>query len=71
MDLTQHVSDRISALNVGESMTISVQELLISRTDFQSIALFLLKESKKGMFSVCSSQQSPELQRTSLTINKN
>lgn len=71
MDLTQLVSDRISALNVGESITISVQELLISRTDFQSIALFLLKESKNGMFSISSTQQSSGLERTSLTINKN
>lgn len=71
MDLTQLVSDRISALNVGESITISVQELLISRTDFQSIALFLLKESKNGMFSISSSQQSSGFERTSLTINKN
>lgn len=72
MDLIQQVSDRISALQAGEIMTISVQELLISRADFQSIATFFLKESQNGFFSILSSnQQIPWFDRTSLTISKN
>lgn len=72
MDIIQQVSDRISALKTGEMMTISVQELLISRADFQSIATFFLKESQHGFFSIMSSNQQPSwFERTSLTISKN
>lgn len=71
MDLIQHLTNRITALPAGESITISVQELLISRADFQSIATYLRKESQHGFFSILSSgQQLSWFDRTSLTIHK-
>lgn len=52
MDLLNHVSHRIAALDSGEQWIVSAQKLLISRTDFQSLSVFLSRESEKGLFSL-------------------
>jgi hypothetical protein len=52
MDLLNHVSHRISALDSGEQWIVSAQKLLISRADFQSLSVFLTRESEKGHFSL-------------------
>ncbi|WP_448761594.1 hypothetical protein [Acinetobacter tandoii] len=52
MDLLNHVSHRIAALDSGEQWIVSAQKLLISRTDFQSLSIFLSRESEKGHFSI-------------------
>lgn len=71
MDLTQQVSERISALHTGEIVTISVQDLLISRTDFQAITVFLNQQSQNGLFSVSAPlASSSRFEQTSLTITK-
>ncbi|AMW77606.1 hypothetical protein AMD27_00945 [Acinetobacter sp. TGL-Y2] len=71
MDLIQHVSERISALKAGEIVTISVQDLLISRTDFQAITVFLNQLSQNGLFSVAAPlASSSRFEQTSLTITK-
>lgn len=52
MDLLNHVSHRIAALDSGEQWIVSAQKLLISRADFQSLSVFLTRESEKGHFSL-------------------
>lgn len=71
MDLLKQISERINHLKSGENVTISAQNLLISRTDFQSIFVYLEQESKKGGFSIHpNSRQKNGFENTSLTINK-
>lgn len=71
MDMLKQISDRIALLKSGENYTISAQELLVSRSDFQSISIFLKQEAKQGMYSIVSpSNPSMWLGATSLTINK-
>ena len=72
MDPLNQISQRISQLHAGEHWTVSAQELLISRTDFQSISVFLSRESNKGDFSLQETEMPiPRAGRTSLTIIKN
>lgn len=72
MDPLNQISHRISQLHSGEQWTISAQDLLISRTDFQSISIFLNRESNKGDFSVLKVENPvPRFGLTSLTIIKN
>ncbi|MHA3893430.1 hypothetical protein [Acinetobacter sp. GXMZU3951] len=52
MDLLNHVSRRIASLDSGEQWIVSAQQLLISRADFQSLSVFLSRESEKGHFSL-------------------
>jgi hypothetical protein len=52
MDLLNHVSHRIAALDSGEQWIVSAQKLLLSRADFQSLSVFLSRESEKGLFSL-------------------
>lgn len=71
MNLIQHISTHINTLHSGEQWTVSAQELLISRGDFQCLSLFLSREAEKGEFSI----QIPErlrswLEHTSLTVIK-
>jgi len=71
MDLLKQISNRIAQLHSGEKWTISIQDLLISRTDFQSIFVFLTRESEKGLFSLSNSgQATSKFDQTSLTIIK-
>ena len=71
MTALNQISNRISTLDSGERWTISVQDLLLSRSDFQSISVFLDRESEKGLFSVDSPNPlSSWFERTSLTITK-
>ncbi|NCI78189.1 hypothetical protein [Acinetobacter kanungonis] len=58
MDLLNHVSHRIAALDSGEKWIVSAQKLLISRTDFQSLSVFLTRESEKGHFSLSPESES-------------
>ncbi|MEG0344515.1 MAG: hypothetical protein RR633_20185 [Acinetobacter sp.] len=72
MDLLSQISNRIAQLHSGEKWTVSVQDLLISRADFQSISVFLKHESKKGLFSLaCAEKAKSRFDQTSLTIIKN
>lgn len=72
MDMLNQISDRIAQLNAGEKWTVSVHDLLISRTDFHSISIFLTRESEKGTFSLTDHDAiRPHLGHTSLTIIKN
>ncbi|MEG0481565.1 MAG: hypothetical protein RR575_00545 [Acinetobacter sp.] len=72
MDLLNQISNRIAQLDSGEKWTVSVQDLLISRADFQSISVFLSRESEKGQFSLaCVKTIQPKFEQTSLTIIKN
>ena len=41
VDTLNRISNHIHQLHTGEQWTLSVQDLLISRTDFQSISVFL------------------------------
>ena len=71
MDLLNQISNKISALHSGEKCTISVQDLQISRNDFQSMSVFLSRESEKGLFSIDLSQPVKTwFEQTSVTIIK-
>ena len=70
MDTLNRISNHIHQLHTGEQWTLSVQDLLISRTDFQSISIFLSRESGKGHFSLLEGQTNSHIGHTSLTIIK-
>ncbi len=72
MDLLTQISKRIAKLNSGEKWTISAQDLLLSRTDFQSISVYLSrKAAEKGDFSVSTPESlTPWYGNTSFTIIK-
>jgi hypothetical protein len=71
MDLLNQISDRIAQLHTGEKWTLSIQDLLISRADFQSLSVFLFRESEKGSFFLSDTDQlKSRFGRTSLTIIK-
>ncbi|RZG45490.1 hypothetical protein [Acinetobacter wuhouensis] len=72
MDLPNQISNRIAQLRSGEKWTVSIQDLLISRADFQSLSVFLSRESEKGTFSLGDvGNIKPHFEHTSLTIIKN
>ena len=72
MDLPNQISNRIAQLRSGEKWTVSIQDLLISRADFQSLSVFLSRESEKGTFSLGDvGNIKPHFGHTSLTIIKN
>ncbi|MFW2076189.1 hypothetical protein ACG94X_00410 [Acinetobacter sp. ULE_I010] len=72
MDLLNQISNQIEQLNSGEKWTVSVQDLLISRADFQSVSVFLSRESEKGLFSLSDlGTIKARFDQTSLTIIKN
>ena len=72
IDLLNQISNRIAQLSSGEKWTVSIQDLWISRTDFQSLAVFLCRESENGTFSFTEIEKTtPRFDRTSLTIIKN
>lgn len=72
MDLLNQISNQIEQLNSGEKWTVSVQDLLISRADFQSVSVFLSRESEKGLFSLSDlGTIKVRFDQTSLTIIKN
>ncbi|WP_442784386.1 hypothetical protein [Acinetobacter sp. CAAS 2-6] len=72
MDLLTQISARISKLHSGEKWTISAEDLLLSRADFQSISVyFSRKAQEQGDFSVSTPKSvKPWLGSTSLTIIK-
>ena len=71
MDLLNQISKKIAGLQAGEKWTVSAQDLLISRADFQSISVFLSRESEKGLFIVdVPTSLKNWFERTSLTIVK-
>ncbi len=71
MDLLNQISKKIAGLQAGEKWTVSAQDLLISRADFQSISVFLSRESEKGLFIVdVPTSLKSWFERTSLTIVK-
>lgn len=71
MNFLNNISERITHLKSGEHVTISAQELLISRADFQSVLVYLKHESKKGDFLIQDEALVENwFDRTSLTINK-
>ncbi|AXY55474.1 hypothetical protein CDG60_01970 [Acinetobacter chinensis] len=57
MDILNRLSTQISALATGEQWIVSAQDLMISRTDFQSLSVYLSRESQSGSFSVSSTEQ--------------
>ncbi|WP_252725636.1 hypothetical protein [Acinetobacter defluvii] len=66
------IFEQIAVLDTGEKWTVSAQDLLISRADFHSIFVYLLREAEKGLFSI--DQQTPKnpwFEQTTLTITKN
>ncbi len=72
MDLPHQISNRIAQLRSGEKWTVSIQDLLISRADFQSLSVFLSRESENGSFSLGDIEKvQPHFGQTSLTIIKN
>ncbi|MBJ9953352.1 MULTISPECIES: hypothetical protein [unclassified Acinetobacter] len=72
MDLLKQISNRIAQLRSGEKWTLSIQDLFVSRADFQSISVFLCRESEKGQFSLKHTDQlTAGFDGTSLTIVKN
>lgn len=72
MDLLKQISTRIAQLRSGEKWTLSIQDLFISRADFQSLSVFLFRESEKGSFSLKNTDQTKSpFGHTSLTIIKN
>ena len=71
MDLLNQISKKIAGLQAGEKWTVSAQDLLISRADFQSISVFLSRESERGLFIVdVPTSLKSWFERTSLTIVK-
>ncbi len=66
MDILHRISRRIDALPAGEQWVVSAQDLWISRADFQSISVFLSRESQKGGFSV----SAPVERGASVTVTK-
>ena len=72
MDLPYQISNRIAQLRSGEKWTVSIQDLLISRADFQSLSVFLSRESENGTFSLGDAENAKlRFGLTSLTITKN
>ena len=72
MDVPNQISKRIVKLRSGETWTVSIQDLLISRADFHSLSVFLNHESKNGTFSVGDTRKAKShFGLTSLTIVKN
>ncbi|SPL70801.1 hypothetical protein [Acinetobacter stercoris] len=72
MNMLNNISKRIATLNSGEKWTVTAQELLISRGDFQAISVFLSRESEKGHFSIDIPQTiQPWLNVPSITVIKN
>ena len=70
VDTLNRISNHIHQLHTGEQWTLSVQDLLISRTDFQSISVFLSREANKGHFSLLEGQATSYIGHTLLTIIK-
>lgn len=65
MDILRKLSNDINSLNVGEQWNITAQALFLSRNDFQSIAVYLCREAKKGHFSIAPATE--HLSRTGAT----
>ena len=71
MDILTKISGKIDHLNTGEQWSIRAQDLWISRTDFQSLSMYLSKEAEKGKFSIQSNDTfSPRLGGTELIVTK-
>lgn len=71
MNVLDQISAQIMTLQSGERWTISAYDLFLSRADFQSISVFLSRESENGLFSI----DLPHglcnwFERTSFTITK-
>ncbi len=72
MNLLNQIATHIHTLNSGEQWTVTAQELLISRADFQSLSVFLSREAEKGEFSLqISDTLRSWLGCTSVTVIKN
>lgn len=72
MDMLNQISNRIATLSSGETMTLTAQNLLISRGDFQAISVYLSRESEKGQFSIdLPKRLATWFEQTSLTVIKN
>ncbi|OTG76964.1 hypothetical protein B9T33_15640 [Acinetobacter sp. ANC 5054] len=56
MDIIHQITQKISSLSAGEQWEISAKALWLSHSDFHSIAVYLNRESEKGLFSI---QQPP------------
>ena len=71
MDILSNISKKIAQLNTGESWTLSVYDLYMSRNDFSSLSVFLARESQNGCFSIIVPDAiKPWLGTTSLTVIK-
>ncbi|MDQ9023075.1 hypothetical protein ACFODO_16945 [Acinetobacter sichuanensis] len=71
MDMLNQISKQIAVLSSGEKWTVSAQDLLISRSDFHSISVYLVRESQKGIFSIDQIQaKNSWFEQTTLTITK-
>ena len=71
MDILTKISGKIDHLNAGEQWSIRAQDFWISRTDFQSLSMYLSKEAEKGKFSIQSKDTfSPRLGGTELIVTK-
>lgn len=69
MDILNQVSRHIQALNTGEQWILTAQDLLVSRSDFHALSLYLSRESTKGQYSI-SPTQSLMTADLSLTVVK-
>lgn len=71
MDILSNISKKIAQLNTGESWTLSAYDLYMSRNDFSSLSVFLVRESQNGCFSIIVPEAiKPWLGTTSLTVIK-
>ncbi len=72
MDILNQISRKIDTLSSGEQWIITAQDLLVSRNDFQSLSIYLSRESEKGNFCVQAANDfASYLGHTSITVVKN
>lgn len=71
MDILHSITKTISALPAGEKWEITAQNLWLSHADFQSISVYLCRESEKGHFSITNTADlSTLIGNTSLWVTK-
>lgn len=71
MDILNRITRKIAALPAGEECIISAQDLWLSRADFQSVSVFLSRESEKGSFSIAAAEDAPtRIGSASLLVTK-
>jgi hypothetical protein len=71
MDILNQVSAKIAALHSGDQWVLTAEELWMSRTDFQSLSVYLVRQATQGDFSIDLAKQiSAWSGHSSVTVTK-